>query len=268
MHIHFLDPYQAGFSPVHRTDARVKLLLSIAFILTTTLIPSGAWPVYSLLFLIILSLVFLSGISVGYVYKRAALAFAFGLAALPLVFTTPGQSLVSFVIGPWAFNITQPGLERFLAISLKSWISVQAAILLTATTPFPDLLAAMRALHIPRLIVAIIGLMWRYIFVLVDEALRLMRARAARSGESFSSQFRRGGRITWRAQITGGMVGNLFIRSIERSDRIYVAMLSRGYDGEIRTIPLSRFKASSWILLITGLGILILLLILSIFFGS
>jgi cobalt/nickel transport system permease protein len=59
------------------------------------------------------------------------------------------------------------------------------------------------------------------------------------------------------------MAGNLFLRSIERSDRIYVAMLSRGYDGEVRSMPLPKLKVSNWIELILGGGILILLVVLS-----
>jgi cobalt/nickel transport system permease protein len=59
------------------------------------------------------------------------------------------------------------------------------------------------------------------------------------------------------------MAGNLFLRSIERSDRIYVAMLSRGYDGEVRSMPLPKLEASNWIELILGGGILILLVVLS-----
>jgi cobalt/nickel transport system permease protein len=159
--------------------------------------------------------------------------------------------------------MTLAGITRFISIALKSWISVQAAILLTATTPFPDLLVAMRAVRVPRLIVAIIGLMWRYLFVLADEALRLVRARAARSGDSGISGFNSGGSFTWRAQTAGGMAGNLFIRSLERSDRIYVAMLSRGYDGEVRTMPLPEMKVSNWIILIVGGMILSLLVIFS-----
>ena len=77
-----------------------------------------------------------------------------------------------------------PGLERFVSIAIKSWLSVQAAIVLASSTSFPDLLVAMRALHVPQLLVSIFGLMWRYMFVLVDEATRLLRARASRSGRS------------------------------------------------------------------------------------
>jgi cobalt/nickel transport system permease protein len=240
----------------------------VAFILTTALIPIGVWPIYVLLFAMVISLVILSGVGVGYVLKRAALAFPFVLAALPLIFTTPGLQFFSLTYGSWEIIVTLPGVERFFSIALKSWISVQAAILLTATTQFPDILTAMRAVRVPRLLVAIIGLMWRYIFVLADEALRLMRARAARSGEAEIPGHRKGGQISWRAQTAGGMAGNLFIRSIERSDRIYVAMLSRGYDGEVRAMPFPELKASNWIVLIVGGGILSLLVILSFMIGA
>jgi cobalt/nickel transport system permease protein len=124
----------------------------------------------------------------------------------------------------------------------------------------------MRAVGIPRLLVGMFSLMWRYLFVLVDEALRLMRARAARSGQSGESGKRSGGSVAWRARVTGGMAGNLFLRAIERSDRIYVAMLSRGYDGEIRTLPLPPFAGLNWLILAAGLVFLVLLLLAGIFF--
>ena len=91
----------------------------------------------------------------------------------------------------------------------------------------------MRDLRLPKLLVTVVGFMYRYIFVLADEALRLMRAREARSADP---EGRGGGTILWRARVLGGMVGSLFLRSYERSERIYNAMLSRGYDGEIRTL--------------------------------
>ena len=193
MHVHFLDPYRPRRSPIHRLDPRVKLVLTLAFILTVRAHPAGAWPVYILLFALILSVEVLSELGVAYVLKRAALALPFVLAALPVIFTTPGAALFSLSLGPWTLTASLPGLERFISIALKSWISVQAAIVLAATTPFPDLLVAMRAVRIPRLLVAIFGLMWRYLFVLVDEALRLLRARAARSGVSDRCQAE-----TWR----------------------------------------------------------------------
>ena len=121
MHVHFLDPYRPRSSPVHRLDPRIKLILPLALILTTALVPTGAWPVYILLFALIISAVLLSELGVGYVLKRAALAFPFVLAALPLVFTASKPYLVDTTLGSWALHISQPGLERFLSEQDKAW---------------------------------------------------------------------------------------------------------------------------------------------------
>ena len=268
MHIHFLDPYRSGNSLIHRLDPRVKLVLALAFILTCALTPPGAWPIYILLFASILAIEILSALGLGYVLKRAVLAFPFVLAALPIIFTTPGTVWQELGISRWELIITLPGLVRFLSIAFKSWLSVQAAIILAASTPFPELLVAMRAVRIPRLLVAIFGLMWRYLFVLADEALRLIRARAARSGNSNQPSIKAGRDLVWRARVTGGMAGNLFLRALERSDRIYLAMVSRGYDGEVRTLPLPAITSANWLLLLAGLAILGILLSLSFLFGS
>jgi cobalt/nickel transport system permease protein len=263
LHIHFLDPYQEGDSVIHLLDPRVKLVLTVAFILTTALIPIGAWPVYILLYAFVVSEAILSGLSYFNILKRTVFAIPFLLAALPLIFTTTGIPLFSVSIGVWGFTATLAGVERFASIAIKSLISVQSAILLTVTTSFPDLLVAMRAVRVPRLLVAVFGLMWRYLFVLVDEALRMVRARAARSGVSENADLKAGGNLTWRAKIAGGMAGNLFVRSLERSDRIYIAMLSRGYDGDVRSMPLPDFNTLNWLVLIVGIVIFSLLAIFS-----
>lgn len=260
LHVHFLDPYQAGSSLVHRLDPRVKLILAVAFILANALIPSGAWAIYLLMLTLSLSGAVLSELGVGFVLKRAFLALPFVLAAFPLLFTVPGPA--AFSIG--SMQISLPGLERFASIALKSWISVQAAILLATTTQFPDLLQAMRALHLPRLLVAIIGLMWRYIFVIVDEVLRMLRARSARSGVSDEPHLHAGGTVMWRAKVTGGMAGSLFLRSLERSDRIYAAMVARGYDGEVRNLPLLPLSTGNWLALGGGIVVLMVLVILAV----
>lgn len=257
MHIHFLDPYKEGNSPVHQLDPRVKLVLVLAFILTTALTPTGVWPVYILLLTLALSVELLSELGIGFYLKRALLAVPFVLAALPVLVTLEGPALAQL---PFGLVLTSSGLDRFISVALKSWISVQMAILLASTTRFPDILAAMRALRMPRLLVAIIGLMWRYLFVMADEALRLIRARQSRSGESELAGSRAGGSVAWRARVTGGMAGNLFLRSLERSDRIYMAMLSRGYDGEVRTLPQPAIPPISWGALVVGLALLSLLL--------
>jgi cobalt/nickel transport system permease protein len=83
--------------------------------------------------------------------------------------------------------------------------------------------------------VAIISFMYRYLGVLGDEAQRMNRARASRSAARPGR--RAGGSLLWRGRVTGAMVGSLFLRSYERSERVYSAMLARGFDGELRYLP-------------------------------
>jgi len=236
MHVHWIDQYRRGASPVHRLDARIKLTLTIAYILVASLTPTGTWLAYGLLFALVVGATLASELGVLLVQRRALVALPFALAAITVIFSTEGRVLLTLSLGPWRLQATEPGVVRFLSILLKSWLSVQMAVILAATTRFPDLMAAMRSLRFPRILVAIISFMWRYIFVLVDEAMRLSRARDARS--AVRPGLKSGGRIPWRARVAGGMAGNLFIRSFARSERIYHAMAARGYQGELRTLTL------------------------------
>lgn len=256
MHIHFLDPYIERNSLVHRLDPRIKFILVIAFILTTAVTKNGNWPVFILLTTAIFSCELLSELSIPFYLKRALLAIPFVLAALPIVLTSTGQPVATL---PFGLTLTSGGVIRFFSIALKSWISIQAAILLSSTTPFPDILLAMRFVRFPKLLVAIVGLMWRYLFVMADEALRLIRARQSRSGTSPNPAYRAGGSLTWRAKTTGGMAGSLFLRSLERSDRIYMAMVARGYDGDIRTLPPPDISRRNWLMLFLGVVLLALI---------
>lgn len=108
---------------------------------------------------------------------------------------------------------------------------MQAAALLVYTTPFHDLLEGLERLRLPRLMVAVISLMYRYLAVLTDEATRMMRARASRAATppgAPAPDWR------WQGRVVGNMVGALFIRAYERSERVYIAMQSRGYQGHLR----------------------------------
>ncbi len=230
MGLSFQERYQAGDSPLHRLDPRVKLVMTLLLILGIALTPERAWPAYPLLWALPGSLAMVGGVSVWRLARMGGLALPFALAAVTLTFTTPGQPVVTLL----GLTITDAGLARFLAILLKSWLAVQAALLLSMTTHFTALLWAMNSLRVPGTLVAIIGFMYRYLFTLKDEAERLLRARAARSGSS--AGIKSGGGLVWRARVAGGMVGNLFLRSYERSERVYAAMLARGYDGQIRAL--------------------------------
>ena len=133
---------------------------------------------------------------------------------------------------------------------------MQVAVVLTSSTSFPHLLQAMRSLRLPKVLVAITGFTYRYLFVIADEALRLMRARVARSAAPSGQG---GGTVLWRARVTGSMVGSLFLRSLERSERIYSAMLARGYDGEVRALHAPTLTAHD---ILVGLPVVVALFVI------
>lgn len=240
-HVHILDPYQEGNSLVHRLDPRIKLILTVTFIVAVTAVPHGAWLSLLLFLLAASTVTAASRISPFPILKRSMIAIPFALAALTVVFTSKGVPLLTFRLASWSLSVTDQGTVAFASILTKAWLALLMATLLSMTTTFPQLLFAMRALRLPRIIVSIISFMYRYIFVIADEALRSQRARKARSADPHGKG---GGSLLWRAKILGGMIGYLFLRSYERSERIYAAMLSRGFDGTIRTMRAEGLRAS------------------------
>jgi cobalt/nickel transport system permease protein len=237
MNASFQERYHAGDSVLHQLDPRIKFITTLLLILGIVLTPEQAWPAYPLLWALVGSLAMIGGISAGRVARMGSVALPFAMAAITLPFTIPGETITTL----FGLPISDAGLARFVAIVLKSWLAVQAALLLSMTTHFTDLLWALNSLRVPKTLVSIIGFMYRYLFTLKDEANRLLRARAARSGAGEGQKA--GGSLLWRARVAGGMIGNLFLRSYERSERVYVAMLARGYDGRMRTLdapPITR----------------------------
>jgi len=121
---------------------------------------------------------------------------------------------------------------------------VQMAILLVAVTRFPDLIHALEHLRVPAILTTIIAFLYRYLFVLTDEVFRLIRARESRSATAAGRKS--GGGVLWRGRIAGHMAGQLFLRSYERSDRIYKAMVARGYAGHLYTLNPHEMKSSDY----------------------
>lgn len=255
MHAEAFDRYHHGQSPAHNLDARIKVIITIAFILSNAILPDGAWLAFGLAWLFILFANRMSGLGLWFTFKRSFIALPFAMAAITVLFTIPGQPVASFDFLAWNLTITNAGLLRFVSIVTRSWLSVQVAILLVAVTEFPKIVHALRHLHLPAVLTVIISFLYRYLFILTDEVLRMLRARQARSGAA--AGWKSGGSVLWRARIAGNMAGQLFLRSYERSDRIYNAMLSRGYRGELMTIHPHHYQRSD--LWIGGLSILILL---------
>jgi cobalt/nickel transport system permease protein len=261
-----LEHYQNQNSIIHTIHARVKIIFTLVFILLLNLSPAGAWPGYILFFSILLSITLLSRVGMGYVMKRALLALPFILSAIPLIFWGPQPVIQVRMFDQIVLPISMSGLERCISITVKAWLSVQSAILLTATTPFSDLISGFRQLRIPAILISIVELMWRYLFVMVDEVNRMIRARNSRSSK-LEGKFHNGGSIFWRAETTGNMAGSLLLRSIERSERVYAAMLSRGYTGEPLSEQSVEFSRSDRLICTLSLLVITLIFIIGLLTG-
>lgn len=244
MHFNAFDRYHEKESFLHRLDPRVKALATVVYIISNALLPDGAWLAFicAWLFLIIANL--LSQLGIGYTFKRSIIALPFALIAVTILFSMPGKPVFTFQFLMSHLVVTDAGLLRFISILIRSWLSVQMAILLVAVTRFPDLIHALEHLRVPAILTTIIAFLYRYLFVLTDEVLRLIRARESRSATSAGE--RSGGGVLWRAKVAGNMAGQLFLRSYERSDRIYNAMMSRGYTGHLYTLNPHEMKSSDY----------------------
>jgi cobalt/nickel transport system permease protein len=151
--------------------------------------------------------------------KRIAVEFAFiGAVLLGTLFRDGGEVIWSW--GP--LRITTVGLMVLGSVTLKALLSLIMVNVLTLTTSIPALLNALVALRVPPLLVAILASMYRYIGVLIGEFNAMRRAAASRNLM---------GSNRWQRLVIGNMMGSLFIRTYERGDRVYQAMLARGYQG-------------------------------------
>ena len=257
MHADLFDQYHFIRSPLHTTDPRVKVLAVIAYIVSNALLPDGSWLAFALAWLVLLLGNDLSGLGLGFTLKRSFVALPFALVAVSAIFSPQGHPLAEWDLGFITLVPTDFGLARFLSILARSWLSVQMAILLVATTQFPDLIHAFEHLHFPRVLTTIVAFLYRYLFVLTDEAFRLLRAREARSAGLPGRKS--GGNLAWRIKTTGHMAGQLFLRSYDRSDRIYNAMLARGYTGHLRTLNPHVMNRKDWLVLVLSFISLILI---------
>jgi cobalt/nickel transport system permease protein len=244
MHYDVFDRYHEKQSFVHHLDPRVKVVVTVAFIISNALLPDGAWFAFGAAWLFLLTANLGSRLGISYTLKRSLIALPFALAAVTVLFSMPGEPVLAIRWFMSDLVITDMGLLRFVSILIRSWLSVQMAILLVATTRFPDLIHALEHLHIPAILTTIIAFLYRYLFVLTDEVHRLMRARESRSAAATGK--RSGGGVAWRARIAGHMAGQLFLRSYERSDRIYNAMVARGYAGHLYTLNPHEMKSSDY----------------------
>ncbi len=236
-----LERFHAGDSPVHRAHARVKLPCALAYVLVITLTREGDFAALGLLVLPVAMVIAAARLPPVLVLRRALIALPFLLVALPLLFTRPGEPLAQLPLLGWV--VSDVGATAVATILGKSSLSVVVAAVLLATTELPAILGALRWLRLPRLLVVSMEFAYRYLFLVVDEASRMLLARASRS--TAVDGRRAGGDLRWRARVAGHLVGTLFVRSVERSERVHAAMLARGYDGDPRRLAPPGFDIRS-----------------------
>jgi len=215
MRLEFLERHNEGDGPLHRIDARLKLVVTLLYVIAVVATPLGASRLLAA--------------------EGLTLAFAIGLAGVPprelwrrwLAFLV----LVGFLAAMVA--LAHPERERLgllvvaLAIVAKNSLAFLAMLLLANVTPFRRILVAMVQLGVPPILVVTLQFMYRYLYVLTDELDRMVKARRART-------FRRSGKLDWG--ILTGLVGVLFLRSLERGERVHAAMVARGFDGTFRSL--------------------------------
>lgn len=233
-----LDRLSYMDTAVHRLDARVKVIATLLFVLTVVSFPK--YEILSLLPLIPFPVLIatLGDIPAGLIARRMAVVAPFA------VFVGIANPLLDRGVVPVLPGIVvAAGWISFLSILLKFFLSISAALLLIATTSFPGICHALNRIGLPDLFVTQLLFLYRYLFVLLDEASRMVRARESRS---FG-----GGRIP--ARLFARLAGDLLGRTMERAERIHAAMLARGFRGEMPfRRPLSMRKADLAFLLATA----------------
>jgi len=224
----FIDQYSDLDSFIHKLDPRTKFITSLVFIVLVVLTSIRNWQAFALYFCLIAICLAISKLPPLYVLKRSLVIVPFVLViAIFIPFFKPGEVAGSYNIWLWQVSVTYDGLFVLANVVTKAWLCILSLILLSATTKFTDLLKGLKQLGMPKIIVLILSFMYRYIFVLADEVMRMRQARDSRNF---------GGARLRQLKTIGNMIGTLFIRSYERGERIYVAMLARGFDGEIRSL--------------------------------
>lgn len=254
-HIH-MDEFAKLKSPLHSMDPRAKALAFLFFIFLTVNLTRPVLLLAAASFW--LGLLFIARIPISYVIKRVTWIIPFaGFLILLFPFITPGDPVWSFKMGSLSLMATVDGLEKALMLFMRVVASVLVIVTLTATTRFTSLMKAMTDLRVPRVIVQMVEFTIRYIFVAIDELKRMRRSRRARG---FAP-----GKNIWHAHTVrtlAQLVGTMFLRAYERGDRVYVAMLSRGFTGNINTMtgftirPLDYLKAGAISLVAVALFLL------------
>lgn len=214
-----LDRLASCDNELTRLDPRAKVVTTLVFVVMV--VSSGKYEVSALLpfFLFPFILIARADLPLGYLAKKLLLAapFAFFVGVFNPFFDHSTQLQLNglSISGGWL---------SFASIMLRFILTVSTALILIATTSFTGVCLALERLGAPRVFVLQLLFLYRYLFVLIDEGARLNRAQTLRS---FNGRGR-------GLKVLGSLLGQLLLRTLDRAQRIHMAMLCRGFDGEVR----------------------------------
>ncbi len=229
-HAHAL--YVHGNSRVHALEAHVKVAAMLVFVLAVVATPREAFWAFGIQAVLLVVVAGAATIPVGFVLRRLLVLIPFVLFALFLPFLGAGPRTEVLGVG-----LSIEGLWGAWTILAKATLGVTASIVMAATTEVPDILLGLDRLRVPRLITAIAGFMIRYLDVVLGEMHRMRIAMRSRGYDP---------RWIWQGRALATSAGALFIRSYERGERVYQAMVARGYEGQMPVVSREPTRPGSW----------------------
>ena len=238
-HVFYAEEVARADGLLQRLDARVNLLGLLALILPAA--AARRFVVLEGLFAVAVVLAALSRVSFGLLLKRvwiAVLLFT-GVIALPAPFVTPGRAVYQL---PWlGWTITAQGLESAGYLVLRVETAATLCVLLVLTTRWNHVLKALRVLRVPAVLVTILGMTYRYVFLVLQTAHDMFESRRSRMvGELTGGERRR---------VAASSAGVLMSKTVDLSSEVYLAMQSRGFRGDVYILDESRIQRFDWIML-------------------
>jgi cobalt ECF transporter T component CbiQ len=229
-------------------DPRVKVVGLLALVVAAALARNIL--VILALFGLALVLALLSRVPLRTLATRVwvgALLFT-GTIAFPAIFITPGQAIARVPLLGWPITAQGLGAAAYLITRVET--AATLSLLLILCTPWTHVLKALRVLRVPVVFVVILGMTYRYIFLMLQTAQDMFESRQSRMVGTLEGAERR--------RLAGASVGVLLSKSIQLSGDVYMAMMSRGYRGEVYTLDDFVMQPRDWVALAGLLGIAVL----------
>lgn len=230
-HAHGL--YWHGNSRLHDLAPQCKIVAAGLFIVAVVLTPAEQLWAFALYVLLLAVAIDRSRVAVTFIIRRMSLGIPFLLFALALPFLGDGPR--TEVLG---IDVSSEGSWAALNLVMKAGFGIACSILLTATTSMADLLKGFARLRAPRTMIAIAGFMIRFGDLTTGEVRRMRTARLSRGYDPA---------WWWETRALATSIGTLFIRSFERGERVYLAMVSRGYRGDMPELAHDKAAPSDWL---------------------